>query len=213
MNRGCTNLQWVFLNVISLIVFIFLAWSVVWGKSNFFDLTTLNFLSFLRSETITNIMFSISSVFHPAILLLASLLLFLFLLFRKRKTIALFFFSTMLVSVSSGLIFKAIFDIARPLNSIALAFGPGFPSNHAVASAVFFLTLLYVLEHKITDRALSFLFAFVSISMILLSGISRLYLGVHWLSDVLAGLALGLFWTTLGILILKRYEIPPKKVL
>jgi undecaprenyl-diphosphatase len=194
------------LNLLSFLFFVFLAFAVVHGRTTQIDTSFLRGISILRAESLTSIMLAVSFVFHPVVLIGISGVLFVFLLLIRKKHLSLFFFSTMVVSILSGLVLKTVFGVVRPLNSIAIETGASFPSNHAVGAMVFFMTLLYVVLKEVRDRTIRFLFGIVAIFMVIISGFSRLYLGVHWLSDVLASFALGLFWVTLAILILKKYQ-------
>ena len=124
----------------------------------------------------------------------------------KKRPLAYFFLLAMVFGVGSALLLKEMFAVVRPVSDLSSAIGWSFPSGHATGGAIFFLTLLYTVEEKISDRALETLFAIVSITLVLLSGFSRIYLGVHWTTDVLAGFSLGLFWATLSILVLKQYQ-------
>lgn len=91
---------------------------------------------------------------------------------------------------------KSFFARARPELAEALrdAHGYSFPSGHAMGSAVCFGALAYLAMRTIPrwrHRAAAIAFAF---TMILAISASRIYLGVHWISDVGAGIAAGLIW-------------------
>lgn len=95
---------------------------------------------------------------------------------------------------------KAFFARARPELAEALrtAHGYSFPSGHAMGSTIVFATLAYlafrIVKHwRYRSAALSFAF-----SMILAISASRIYLGVHWISDVVAGIAAGLLWVAVA---------------
>lgn len=101
---------------------------------------------------------------------------------------------------------KAIFDRPRPepLSWDLAIFGspidfpasPSFPSGHAVTSVILFGTLAYLVVRLEPTVALRRLTLVVAALLILLIGLSRVYLGVHYPSDVLAGYLAGFVWAT-----------------
>lgn len=98
------------------------------------------------------------------------------------------------VALSQGL--KALFGRARPDAGLHLveAINASFPSGHAMLSAVVWLTLGALVARFASDRRVK-VFALTGAAVIaLLVGLSRVYLGVHWPSDVLAGWSLGAAW-------------------
>jgi len=196
----------VFLNILSLLGFILFATTVAFGDSISFDSKIYNAIVVIHRGPLTNIMLAVSMVLEPVFLFFATLVLFATLLYFKKRPLAYFFLLSMVFGVGSALIIKEMFAVVRPISDLSSASGWSFPSGHATVVAVFFLTILYAVEEKISDRTLEILFVIVSTALILVSGFSRIYLGVHWTTDVLAGFALGLFWATLGILILKQYQ-------
>lgn len=89
---------------------------------------------------------------------------------------------------------KHTFTRPRPAEQVIQATGYSFPSGHAFAAMVFYGTLLTIVW-QITDKAVwRLLAAVVCPLMILALGASRLYLNVHYLTDVVAGFASGLVW-------------------
>ena len=98
------------------------------------------------------------------------------------------------VSISQGL--KAVFGRERPDMAYRAveAVNASFPSGHAMLSAVVFLTL-GVLAARFSDRRrVKVLAISAAVLVSLLVGASRVYLGVHWASDVLAGWSVGAAW-------------------
>ncbi|MEX2582896.1 MAG: phosphatase PAP2 family protein [Gemmatimonadota bacterium] len=96
-------------------------------------------------------------------------------------------------------VLKAIFDRPRPELFEWRAHYAGsssFPSGHAMASTVLFAVLAYVVHRLTTSRSISALAAAVAMTLVLLVGGSRLYLGVHYPSDVVAGFIAGFVWVT-----------------
>jgi len=98
------------------------------------------------------------------------------------------------VMISQGL--KQLFGRERPelVYRAVEAANPSFPSGHAMLSAVVFLTLGALAARFAPRKRVKALALGAAIVISLLVGLSRIYLGVHWTSDVLAGWSLGAAW-------------------
>ncbi len=118
------------------------------------------------------------------------------LLLRGRWRWAMYLAVTAGIGGLLNLLLKSWFARARPDLAEALrhATGYSFPSGHAMGSTICFLALSYVafrVLHRWRDRAAALAFA---CTMILAIASSRIYLGVHWISDIGGGIAAGLIW-------------------
>lgn len=107
-----------------------------------------------------------------------------------------------LVSVVGGTILSTLLKMGynrpRPdLVAMSQQFTASFPSGHAMLSAVTFLTLGALLARLAPTRPLRFLSISAAILLTLLVGVSRVYMGVHYPSDVLAGWCVGAAWALL----------------
>lgn len=92
---------------------------------------------------------------------------------------------------------KTLADRARPtLNPIAETLGPSFPSGHTSTAAAFFAAAALILGRERSGRTRAML-AGSAVGIAVAVACSRVLLGVHWLSDVVAGLALGWAWFAL----------------
>lgn len=85
-----------------------------------------------------------------------------------------------------------------------------FPSGHAMLSAVTYLTLGSLLSRIVPGRVAKIYVLFIAVLVTLLVGASRVYLGVHWPSDVLAGWCAGFAWATLWWLAARWFLQPPQ---
>ena len=95
--------------------------------------------------------------------------------------------------VSTGL--KMLFDRPRPdVEAATRVFTASFPSGHATVSAVVYLTLGLLLAEAMSRRPLKVYFIGLGVFMTLAVGISRIYIGVHYPTDVIAGWSLGTAW-------------------
>lgn len=98
------------------------------------------------------------------------------------------------VMISQGL--KMAFGRERPDLAFRAveAFNPSFPSGHAMLSAVVFLSLGALAARFSARKRIKALALGAAVTLSLLVGLSRIYLGVHWASDVLAGWSVGATW-------------------
>lgn len=124
-----------------------------------------------------------------------------FLLHKQEKRV-LPLLVAVLGSAGSVWILKNMFDVPRPESALYLEATPSFPSGHAaLAIALYgfiFLTVYKHEHHPLQNKSLVLLGL-----LIILIGASRLYLGVHYLSDVWAGYAIGLLWIYVAVVISK----------
>ena len=194
------------LNAISIIVFFLIASSVLLsGTRPMLDAWLDSGRIMFYSQEIKMSMLYISAVFSPMVLSVATVCLYVLLTMYKKRAEGLLLLGAMTGGLVSVDILKKAFDVTRPVTDIS-AFGLSFPSGHATVVAIFILTILFVVEKRIHSRTYQAIIACISVSLVLLTGFSRIYLGVHWLSDVLAGFALGMFWITLSFIILYRSQ-------
>jgi undecaprenyl-diphosphatase len=101
----------------------------------------------------------------------------------------------------TGLV-KDLMDRARPvLNPIAETLGPSFPSGHTSTAAAFYAAAAVVLARDRGPVAFKLLTS-AAVGIAVAVACTRVLLDVHWLSDVLAGLALGWAWVTLCAFVL-----------
>ncbi|MFA5174371.1 MAG: phosphatase PAP2 family protein [Candidatus Pacearchaeota archaeon] len=120
------------------------------------------------------------------------LILFVILVLRKEYRKGIISSVILIFSAGLGELIKFIIQRQRPLNSLIQRTDPSFPSLHALGSLIFFSLIIYLFKDKIKNKFLKILFIAVNIILILLIGLSRIYLNVHWFSDVIAGYVLGL---------------------
>lgn len=139
-------------------------------------------------------------------LMLLSTVFVLCLAFHQKKREAIAFVVIALSSQMSIEIFKAFYDRPRPspLNHLTPIHSASFPSGHTTESTAVFLmvaTTLSSLETQTRVKALAFIVASV---VILGVGFSRVYLGMHWPTDVFAGWFLGSAWALVGWFAIRR---------
>jgi membrane-associated phospholipid phosphatase len=103
--------------------------------------------------------------------------------------------------------FKGLLDRPRPTAGLVEATGASFPSGHATQGTAYFVMLGVVLAETL-PRGWRAVGAAVAVVVGVLSGLSRIVLGVHWATDVVGGLALGLTWSS-ALLLVRLREAEP----
>lgn len=110
-------------------------------------------------------------------------------------------------------VLKTVFDRPRPdLPAVVEVFTASFPSGHATVSAVVFLTVGVLLAEAATRTWRKLFYLGIAVFLTLVVGVTRIYLGVHYPTDVLAGWMLGTAWALLcwgGVQFLKRTPDAP----
>jgi len=121
-----------------------------------------------------------------------------YVLLMGKRALALLMAVAVLGGLALSTALKLAFDRPRPdLEGVARVFTASFPSGHAMLSAVTFLTLGALLARTNGDRRVKTYFMSLAVVLTVLVGVSRVYLGVHYPSDVLAGWCLGTAWAIL----------------
>lgn len=116
----------------------------------------------------------------------------------EKRALALLMSAAVLGGVALSTALKMGFGRPRPdIPHAARVFTASFPSGHATLSAITFLTLGAVLTRVSADRRVKAYFIVMAVFLTVMVGLSRLYLGVHYPSDVLAGWCVGAAWAVL----------------
>ena len=141
----------------------------------------------------------ITSLGGATLLGLITIFTAVFLALDGKKHMALF----ACASVAGGMILsgllKDVFNRPRPdiVPHLAYASNSSFPSGHSMMSTVTWLTLGALLARSHEQKALKVFFLFVAALLCFMVGVTRVYLGVHWPTDVLAGWTAGAVWAIL----------------
>ena len=135
--------------------------------------------------------------FGVLILLIAASVVFL--LMAKQKIDAWTMLAATVGGVGVVIVLKALLARSRPDAALQAVYvsTPSFPSGHAMMSAVTYLTLGAFLSRELRSRVLKTYVLSLALVISILVGFSRIYLGVHWPSDVLAGWCFGSAWALL----------------
>ena len=160
-------------------------------------------------STVNNkIMLFITFLGKHQFLIPANLFLIIYFIAVKKQT----WFSIRVITIAISslvlmLLLKQLFQRKRPLSPLLKAAkGLSFPSGHAIMAVTFYGLLIYILQHTIDTEWLNWIVTILIIILIILIGFSRIYLRVHYASDVLGGFIIGLLWLLISLAILKWLE-------
>jgi undecaprenyl-diphosphatase len=189
-----------------LLLFVWLAGEVMEGDARAFDQTLLlalrapgNLAEPLGPAWLELAARDITSLGGYPVLILVTLAAIGFLLIVGKRHAALL----VLVSIAGGMLLssglKRLFDRPRPdlVPHAVEVYTMSFPSGHATLSAVTYLTLGALLARVQPRRRVKAYLLSVAVVLAVLIGASRVYLGVHWPTDVLAGWCVGAAWAML----------------
>lgn len=142
------------------------------------------------------------------VLALLTLLTGGYLFLDGKRHMGWFVYGSIVGGVLVAMLLKNAFDRPRPdfLPDVGYVLTSSFPSGHSMLSAVTYLTLGALLARSQSRRRLKAYFLLTAVGLTVLVGISRVYLGVHWPTDVLAGWTAGGVWAILCWLVARRLQ-------
>ena len=126
-------------------------------------------------------------------------------IFKNKKIGDLVFFNAINIFILN-IILKLIFMRDRPYELMIInESGYSFPSGHAMAALGFYGFIIYLIWHFNLSKNTKIIFSLLLGILIVLIGLSRIYLGVHYASDVLAGYMISLAYLIIYITFVKRF--------
>ena len=161
-----------------------------------------------RSPALTTFFIIVTALGSTAVGTIVAVVLGVYLLLRRQR----YWFAATILTIAGGSLLnrflKLAFQRARPeLDDPITAFaGYSFPSGHTMAATVVFGTLaLYLFTRKRSSRA-RFVVIGLAFLVILMVAFSRIYLGAHYLTDVVAAIAEGLAWISLSFTVVSVWR-------
>lgn len=196
------NLKWVVL-FICLVGFLALAEDVFNKEIMNGDIIGYKLIStFLISDFVTPIAKFITNFGGAIFLSIATVMLFLLI---KNKKIVLSIISNIVIITVLNQLLKRILQRPRPTEfRIVEEKGYSFPSGHSMVSMAFYGYLIYLIYRYIKNKYVKWTLITILSILICLIGISRIYLGVHYTSDVLGGFLLSISYLVIYISSIKK---------
>lgn len=194
--------------ICALLGFVLIAYRIFNLQNDQFDFLVFDKLENLVSSPLTKFMQFITFFGNHQFLIPANLLLIVYFLFIKKHR----WYSIKVPVIAIGgvllmFILKQLFNRARPLVPLLEPVqGLSFPSGHALMSMSFYGLLIFLVWENVRNQVWKWIFIILLFIFILLIGFSRIYLRLHYFSDVIAGFAAGIIWLSLSIWIIRRIE-------
>lgn len=196
---------WIWLVLVSMSLWLFMAIAVEVVAGGSFTLDERILLSMRNADNLNDLVGplwlkqvgqDITALGGNAVLSLVSIWVMLFLCLINKSRLALVVLLATGGALLASLLLKSGFDRPRPdlVQHATMVYTSSFPSSHSMLAASAYLTMGALLAQSQSRRRVKALIIISSVLLTLLIGISRIYLGVHWPSDVLAGWAAGAVW-------------------
>jgi len=165
-----------------------------------FDAQIASVFSTLHSPSLDNFALAVTKIGNPYQTFLIFLVLGIFFIAKRKK----YYFYVFAIATGLGIalveMMKVTIERVRPAMHLLLEAGYSFPSGHATISAIYLLSALILVAPLVQNRFSKIAWILLSVIIFPLVALSRIYLSVHFASDVLAGIILGsacfLFATT-----------------
>lgn len=187
--------------ILSLFIFLILAYLIKTNANLVIDEKIYNFVSKFISNNTTLIIKFITFLGSAIVVIGITLLCLIFL---KNKKIGLFMSIDLVVITIFQYILKAIFQRSRPIGiNLIEESSYSFPSGHSLTAMAFYGFIIYLI-YKSNLKYKKLYIIGLSV-LILLIGLSRVYLGVHFVTDILGGFTFSLFYLIIFINIVKKY--------
>lgn len=188
----------------SFILFMILTYTIFNDGINKIDHHIENIVINMRNQKLTNFMITITNLSSAYSLIVISILL---LAIIKNKKIPTLIIINLIFSFLTSQFAKIIMQRERPINiSLVEAIGFSYPSGHSLISMAYFGFIAYLLyKHRTNNKLTKVILITTLFITILIIGFSRIYLGVHYFSDVIGGFLLSCSYLMIFININKKY--------
>lgn len=193
--------------IFSLLALAYLTRNVIVLHRTGFDQKVFAYLQSHISPENNDIMLFFTFLGTHKFLIPANLVLILFFILKKHKWYAI---KVPAIALSSLLLMfglKHLFHRSRPdVPLIFHAEGLSFPSGHALFSVTFYGLLVYIIYKTLQNKGVKWTLIVLLLLLMLVIGFSRVYLRVHYATDVIAGFCMGVIWLVFAIWLLNKIE-------
>lgn len=201
-----------YISIPLLLIILLITSKVIVGKELYIDKLAYHlFIEKLRNDKLTTFMKLATKLSNPEVMIVIAIISILFCIkLIKNKKLSLGIILNLAGITIINQILKFIFRRERPTGYRLIEMsGYSFPSGHAMASLAFYGLLIYITKRLVKNKYLKILLITLNIAIIILIGVSRIYLGVHYLSDVLTGYSISIIYLLITTKLLNKYKVFP----
>lgn len=201
--------------IISLLAFLSVTFWLTADNGYTYDSTIVEWTERVATDFLIAFMEAMSIVGSSEVILLLTGIIALILLFKRNWYFLLFFLTVSVGGVVLNYLLKMLFQRERPGGEVShievFNFSLeipsySYPSGHMMRVTILFVFLLYVSFRYIQKTQLKWLAYVVSVAVLVGVAFSRLFLEVHFLSDILGAVTISIAWFCLVLLIFKKHE-------
>ena len=167
------------------------------------NIAVFQFFESIQSPALTSFSKFVAIVTEPLLLLVLAVVISGLLYFNGKKSQAVFLFSVSAITALTNEGLKQIFRVSRPISTLIQETGFSFPSGHTTFAVVFFTLITYIFTRGSSLRTRVFAYVVSSVIVVIIA-FTRIYLQVHWLTDIVGGLVLGGIILLISILVYRK---------
>ncbi|WP_125152938.1 phosphatase PAP2 family protein [Clostridium rectalis] len=198
------NWKWFFtaivMGIVSIILFITLIINYINKEGKFLiDVKAINYVKSIENNFLDNFFKFITNFGDPLSIIIMTVIVVAFLFTKTMKKEAIFFLSNIVGVWLFNELLKHTFKRTRPIEKIIIAKGYSFPSGHSMACMAFSIMIIYLIFLYVKNLKLVYIISILALLFSIIIGVSRIYLRVHFFTDVLTGWFASVFWVSINI--------------
>jgi len=191
-----------------ILIIAIVSYSVIFLDKLLIDTIVIDFINSIRCDFLDFFMKFITSFGNTStVFILLCVVLWGLVKFIRNKKIALIFLISLCGNVLFNQLLKVIVARERPIDKLINIGGFSFPSGHAMVSMFFYGGIMYLISKLVKRKVLRIMLIIMFAILIFLIGFSRIYLGVHYFSDVLVGFLVSILFLDLFRDFVEKYKI------
>jgi len=196
-------LKWI-ISTICIILFLIIGLHIIEIDNNMIDKTIYNLIISIKSDIVTKI-FKIITSFAGIHFMMITTIIVLFIKKLKHKRFILIL--NLVNDVVLNNILKLIFKRDRPIDIMLVEeSGYSFPSGHTMVACIFYGFIIYLINKSNYSKRTKTIINIILTLLIVLIGISRIYLGVHYATDVIGSYLIGISYLIIFIHLVEKYQ-------